>query len=87
MAPPLFVPVGAASFLHKMPICGILCLALSQTAGGCPVYQPGAVLFAPGFVREVMHMTLTEILALLGLIGGAILGTFMVTWNIANKKK
>ena len=51
------------------------------------MYKPGAFLLAPGFVREVMHMTLTETLALLGLIGSAIFGTFMVTWNIANKKK
>ncbi len=32
-------------------------------------------------------MSLTDVLALLGLIGGAVYGTFMIAWKIADKKK
>ena len=55
--------------------------------------QPEAAFcFASGeFCRKaVMNMTLTEVCALLGLLGGAIAATFHICWVIfdhINKKK
>ena len=73
--------------LRALSNYGIFSLALSQTAGGWPGIAGRNFFLLPAFVREVMPMSLTDILALLGLIGGAIYGTFSIALKIADKKK
>ena len=79
--------MGGLFILRMMPVYGILALALSHTAGGWPGIAGRKFFLLPAFVREVMPMSLTDVLALLGLIGGAVYGTFMIAWKIADKKK
>ena len=73
--------------MRIVPNYGILALALSHTAGGWPGIAGRNSFCSRRFVREVMPMSLTDVLALLGLIGGAVYGTFMIAWKIADKKK
>ena len=55
-----------------------------------PARKPGTNLICiPGrFVRKGgCSMTLSEVLQLLAVIGGAVFVTFQITWTISNSKK
>ena len=81
-----------ASFRRAAPRERLQSLSNSVTIKTEALPRYGRRCFASGeFCRKaVMNMTLTEVCALLGLLGGAIAATFHICWVIfdhINKKK
>ena len=71
------------------PSCG-KALPVRKVVTLLPASVPGNgfLLFPGRFVRKGgCSMTMSEVLQLLAVIGGAVFVTFQITWTISNSKK